>query len=155
MPTPPCNPTDFGRIQPEYRFPPLYGLPLCPACRCKEPHLALKRTHTPATLYDRLKRERRSPALCFWLGDTHHCPKVYAQKCPKDRKILRIYRQRQGLCTKTHHHTRPVGHKGWLRGITFVWIYVFLGKSCICLKTITIILGSTKRRMQRQHLAKQ
>lgn len=59
-----------------------------------------------------LRRERRSPALCFWLGDTHHCPKVYAQKCPKDRKILRIYRQRQGLCTKTHRHTRPVGHKG-------------------------------------------
>ncbi len=35
------------------------------------------------------------PERCYWLGATHHCPKVDAQKRPEHSKI-RKYRQRAG-----------------------------------------------------------
>ncbi len=34
-----------------------------------------------------LRFYRVPPFRCYWLGSTHHCPKVDAQKCPKHSKI--------------------------------------------------------------------
>lgn len=104
----PCNPTDCGRIQPEYRFPPLYGLPLCPACRCEEPHLALKRTHTPATLYDRPRVEERETESCplYLAGGYTPLPKgLCPEMSQRQKNTKNIQAETGSLYKNTPPHT--------------------------------------------------